>query len=173
MIRRAQMDDVELLSDIERAADAVFRGEGMEVVAEGETMSVPDLLRYQRAGRAWVDTDEFDRPIAYLLLDVVDGSAHIEQVSVHPSQAGQGKGRQLIEAAAEWANQQGYVMLTLSTFAHVPWNAPYYARLGFEIVPPDRITPGLREIRQHEASAGLDAWPRVVMSRTLSSQLDS
>jgi hypothetical protein len=58
-------------------------------------------------------------------------------------------------------------MLTLTTFADVPWNAPYYARLGFEITPPNKITPGLREIRQYEAAAGLDAWPRVVMSRTL------
>ncbi len=161
------MEDVKSLADIERAADAVFRSEGMATVADGETMPINDLLRYQRAGRAWVDIDEANRPIAYLLLDVIDGSAHIEQVSVHPTHAGQGKGRQLIEAAAEWAKQQGYVMLTLTTFAHVPWNAPYYARLGFEIIPPEEITPGLQNIRQHEASPGLDAWPRVVMSRTL------
>ncbi|WP_434992269.1 GNAT family N-acetyltransferase [Arthrobacter sp. Ld5] len=167
MIRLAQVDDVEVLSDIERAADAVFRNEGMETVADGETMPIPELLRYQREGRAWVDTDEVDRPLAYLLLDVIDGSAHIEQVSVHPSHAGRGKGRQLIEVAAEWAKQQGYAVLTLTTFADVPWNAPYYARLGFEIIPSDHITPGLQEIRQHEASAGLDAWPRVVMSRPL------
>lgn len=62
-------------------------------------------------------------------------------------------------------------MLTLTTFAYVPWNAPYYARLGFEIIPPDHVAPGLRDVRQHEASAGLDAWPCVVMSRTLRSQL--
>jgi GNAT superfamily N-acetyltransferase len=172
MIRPARLDDIESLSDIERAADAVFRSEGMAPVADGETMPIPKLQWYQRAGRAWVDTDEADRPIAYLLLDVIDGSAHIEQVSVRPSHAGQGKGRQLIEAAAEWAKQQGYAMLTLTTFANVPWNAPYYARLGFEIIPPDHITPGLREIRRHEASAGLDAWPRVVMSRTLRHQLN-
>ncbi|MDN4609590.1 GNAT family N-acetyltransferase [Arthrobacter burdickii] len=172
MIRLAQVDDIKSLSDIERAADAVFRSEGMATVADGDTMPIPELLRYQRAGRVWVDTDEVDRPIAYLLLDVIDGSAHIEQVSVHPSHAGRGKGRQLIEAAAEWAKQQGHAMLTLTTFANVPWNAPYYARLGFEIIPPDKITPGLREIRQHEASAGLDAWPRVVMRRTLRNQLN-
>jgi hypothetical protein len=90
MIRLAQVDDVKTLSDIERAADAVFRSEGMAKVADGETMPIPDLLRYQHEGRAWVDTDEFDRSIAYLLLDVIDGSAHIEQVSVYPSHAGRG-----------------------------------------------------------------------------------
>lgn len=63
-------------------------------------------------------------------------------------------------------------MLTLTTFAHIPWDAPYYARLGFETISPDQLTPGLREIRRHEASAGLDAWPRVVLSRPLLNQLD-
>lgn len=145
----------------------MFRSEGMAFVADGVTMPIPELLRYQSAGRAWVDTDELGSPIAYLLLDVVDDSAHIKQVSVHPAHAGQGKGRQLIETAAGWAKQQGYSALTLTTFVDVPWNAPYYARLGFEIVPPSRLTPGLREIRQHEASAGLDAWPRVAMWRSL------
>lgn len=168
MIRLAQVDDIDSLSGIERAADAVFRSMNMDAVVEGETMPIPDLFRYLDAGRAWVDVDELDRPVAYLLLDVVGGAAHIEQVSVHPSHAGQGKGRRLIEKAAEWATLQGYPVLTLTTFADVPWNAPYYARLGFEIIPPDQLTPGLEEIRHHEASIGLDAWPRVAMKRILS-----
>ena len=172
MIRLAKVEDLESLSNIEQAADAAFHGEGMGAVADGANMPMPELLRYQRAGRAWVDTDELDRPIAYLLLDVIDDSAHIEQVSVHPSHAGQGKGRQLIEVAAEWAKQQRFSMLTLTTFADVPWNAPYYARLGFEIVPSSELTPGLQDIRQHEASAGLDVWPRVAMRRPLRSYLE-
>lgn len=124
MIRLAHTEDVKSLAAIERAADAVFHGEGMATVADGETMPINDLLRYQRAGRAWVDIDESNRPIAYLLLDVIDGSAHIEQVSVHPAHAGQGKARQLIEAAAEWAIQQGYVMLTLTTSLTSPGTRP-------------------------------------------------
>lgn len=169
MVRFAQVRDVLLLPDIERAADAVFIREGMAAVANGDTMPIGDLLRYQSAGRAWVDTDGLDRPVAYLLVDVVDDAAHIEQVSVHPSHAGQGKGRQLIETAAVWAKQQGFAALTLTTFADVSWNAPYYARLGFELVPANRLTPGLQEVRDHEASTGLDTWPRVVMQRSLNS----
>lgn len=167
MIRIAQVDDVVSLADIERAADATFRDENMAAVANGETMPARDLLRYLNAGRAWVDTDDLDRPIAYLLVDVTDDAVHIEQVSVHPAYAGQGKGRELIETLALWANQQGYSALTLTTFANVPWNAPYYARLGFDIVPPDRLTPGLRKVREHEVSVGLDEWPRVAMRRSL------
>jgi hypothetical protein len=47
----------------------------------------------------------------------------------------------------------------------VPWNAPYYERLGFRRV--DDLTPGLRAIRAAEAARGLDRWPRVAMRRDL------
>ena len=57
--------------------------------------------------------------------------------------------------------------MTLTTFAEVPWNAPYYARLGFTILATDQLTPGLRRIRDHEVARGLDAWPRVAMRRPL------
>ena len=62
--------------------------------------------------------------VAYLLLDIVDAAAHIDQVSVHPSHARRGLGRTLIEAAADWAAGEGLESLTLTTFAEVPWNAP-------------------------------------------------
>lgn len=67
-------------------------------------------------------------------------------------------------------SHQGCSALTLTTFADVPWNAPYYARLGFEAVPPERLTPGLRAVRDHEATVGLDAWRRVAMRRPLRDQ---
>lgn len=167
MIRATQVDDIGLLSGIERAADAAFFDVGMGEIAEGETTSTEDLEKYQIAGNAWVDTDDCDRPIAFLLVREIDDCVHLEQLSVHPTYAGQGKGRRLIEMAAEWAQQQGCNALTLTTFADVPWNAPYYARLGFCIVPPSQLTPDLRRIRVQEASNGLHQWPRVAMKLTL------
>lgn len=83
--------------------------------------------------------------------------------------AHQGLGRQLLDAAGAWARQQDLTMMTLTTFTDVPWNGPYYARLGFEVVPEKEWTAGQRRIREHEAAVGLDAWPRVVMQRRISS----
>lgn len=167
MIRLAQEDDIEPMGTIERAADAVFRDIGMAAIADGEPMPAGDLRRYQRSGRAWVDTNNLGQVVAYLLLDVLDGVPHIEQVSVHPSHAGQGRGRQLIEAAAKWARLEGFSSLTLTTFTDVPWNAPYYAHFGFEVIPVGKLSPGLRRIREHEAAMGLDKWPRTAMQRAL------
>lgn len=165
MIRTARYDDVAALSDIERAAGAAFREVGMGVIADDDPSPVGELLGYQRDGRAWVATDEGDRPGGYLLLDVVDDAAHIEQVSVHPGHARHGLGSALIDAATEWARHRRVPTLTLTTFSNVPWNAPYYARLGFHAIAADELSAGLRRIRSREEALGLDAWPRVAMRR--------
>lgn len=120
---------------------------------------------YVRNGRAWVATDVVDHPVAYVLVDGLDGVGHVEQVSVHPGHAGQRLGCALIDTAATWAARNELPALTLTTFADVPWNGPYYARLGFRVMAPEEIGDGLRRVREHEAALGLDRWPRVAMYR--------
>jgi GNAT superfamily N-acetyltransferase len=167
MIRGARSDELEKLRELERAAGSIFRQLGMDAVADDEPPSTATLAVLQAAGRAWVSTDGADEPVAYMLVEVIDASAHIEQVSVHPRAARQGLGRALIETAAAWARQHGLEALTLTTYRDVPWNRPYYQRLGFHVVDDPQITPGLRRLRAQEADAGLDRWPRVVMRRSL------
>ncbi|MFE5481630.1 GNAT family N-acetyltransferase [Streptomyces sp. NPDC056527] len=168
-IRAAAPAELPLLQDIERAAGEPFRSLGMAVIADDEPLPLDVLDGYRRAGRAWVAVDEADRPMAYLLTDTVDGAAHIEQVSVHPAAARQGIGRLLIEHLAANAAERGLTALTLTTFTEVPWNAPYYTRLGFRPLAesdPD-LTAGLRAIQLAEAAHGLATWPRVCMRREL------
>ncbi|MGW5422886.1 GNAT family N-acetyltransferase [Streptomyces sp. NPDC003943] len=177
-IRVAEAAELPLLQDIERAAGEAFRPLGMGEIADDEPLPLDVLEGYRSAGRAWVAVDETDgdgdggggaggRPVAYLLTDTVDGAAHIEQVSVHPDAARRGVGRALIEHLAAAAREQGLTALTLTTFADVPWNAPYYTRLGFRRLDEGdpALTEGLREISLAEAAHGLAAWPRVCMRR--------
>ena len=89
------------------------------------------------------------------------------QVSVHPDCAHRRLGRALLDHAADHASADGLAALTLTTFASVPWNAPYYRRCGFRVLDDAELTPGLRVIRQREAELGLDRWPRVCMRRDL------
>jgi ribosomal protein S18 acetylase RimI-like enzyme len=167
VIRTVRQADLPLLQDIERAAGASFRAVGMAQIADDEPLPVDELARYQQAGRAWVATDATDLPIGYLIADVVDGNLHIEQVTVHPGSARRGIGRQLIEHLAAAAEAGGAPALTLTTFAEVPWNAPYYVRCGFRVLDHGELSPGLRAIRRREAAHGLDRWPRVCMRRDL------
>jgi hypothetical protein len=47
----------------------------------------------------------------------------------------------------------------------IPWNAPFYSRLGFEIVPEQDLTEGMKRLRRLEATAGLAVAQRVIMLR--------
>ena len=84
VIRPARADDLATLVEIETAAGGAFRDLGMDAVADDDPGSVEDLAPYADSARALVAVDTEDRPVGYLLLDVVDGAGHIEQVSVHP-----------------------------------------------------------------------------------------
>ncbi len=169
MIRDARAEDLSTIRSIEVAAGEAFRLVGMAPIADDEPPTLDALAVYQQAGRAWVATDSEDDPIAYLLLDVVERFAHIEQVTVHPQYARRGIGGLLIEEAASWARARGLDGLTLATFEEVPWNAPYYRRLGFREVPETQWSDGIRQIVQSERDHGLAAWPRVVMKRAVTS----
>src|SRR5699024_9035775 len=75
--------------------------------------------------------------------------------SVAATHARRGLGRALIEHAAGLARERGAPCLTLTTFAQVPWNAPYYERIGFRTLDENELSPGLRAIRDAEAAHGL------------------
>ncbi|MFI1249793.1 GNAT family N-acetyltransferase [Streptomyces anulatus] len=170
-IRSARRSDLPLLQDIERAAGEPFRALGMAFVADDDPPPLDLLESYQLAGRCWVATDPLsatgDRPLGYVLADPVDDALHIEQVSVDPAAARRGIGRDLIAHLAAVAAPRGMAALTLTTFTDVPWNAPYYARIGFRVLTERELTEGLRAIRAEEAQHGLDRWPRVCMRREL------
>jgi GNAT superfamily N-acetyltransferase len=164
-IRAPHEDELAVLRDIERAAGECFRAIGMAEIADDEPFPLEVLGDYRRAGRAWVAAGESGRPVAYLLADLVDGNLHVEQVSVHPASARRGVGRALLDHLAGTAVAEGRPALTLTTFAEVPWNAPYYERCGFRRLEGAALTPGLREIRARETAHGLGRWPRVCMRR--------
>lgn len=171
-IRSARRSDLPVLQDIERAAGEPFRALGMAFVADDDPPPLDLLESYRQAGRCWVATDPLsatgDRPLGYVLADPVDDALHIEQVSVDPAAARRGIGRDLIAHLAALAARRGMTALTLTTFTDVPWNAPYYARIGFRVLTEGELTDGLRAIRAEEAQHGLDRWPRVCMRRDLS-----
>ncbi|MEU8224775.1 GNAT family N-acetyltransferase [Kribbella sp. NPDC048915] len=169
-IRSAHRDELPGLQDLEVAAGAQFREVGLGDVAEHPPPKLEILAAAHEAGRLWVSVDSADRPTGYVFVELVDGGVHIEQLSVHPAHQRQGIGRALIAYVDTWAAGQGLRKLTLSTFRSVPWNAPYYARLGFVELPRDELTPGLTGILAAETAFGLDPAQRIFMTRKLAGQ---
>ncbi|MEU8894709.1 GNAT family N-acetyltransferase [Nocardia sp. NPDC048505] len=166
-IRSATEADLPVLQEIERAAGKPFADIGMQAVADDDPPALSTLREFQQAGRAWVHPNAEDRPIGYLVLGLVDGNAHIDQVSVDPEFLGQRLGKGLIDHAVHWSKNHGLQAITLTTFTEVPWNGPYYERLGFRYLTLAEETPGLRELRAAESAHGLDRWPRACMRAEL------
>ena len=166
-IRPARPDDGPDLQEIERLAGERFRTVGMDRIADDEPASTEELARYAAARRSWVAVDDAGSPVGYVLVDEVDGDAHVEQISVRPDQQGRGVGRALLDQVRAWAAEHDRGAISLTTFSDVPWNRPLYEHLGFEVLAEDRIGPGLRAVRQAEAAHGLDPATRVCMRLTI------
>jgi GNAT superfamily N-acetyltransferase len=164
-IRGARRDELEALRTIERAAGAAFATIGMLEIAAHEPPAVEELEPFVAAGRAWVVVDSADAPVAYLLSDVVDGCAHIEQVSVTPKYARRGLGASLFDRLEADAVAKNQPALTLTTFRDVPWNAPYYARLGFVVLSTGEQGPELRALIEREGHSIPSDMARVAMRR--------
>ena len=169
-IRIPRRDELEALRSLEQEAGAAFAAIGMDEIADDEPLPVLALEAFRAEGRAWVAVDGRDLPAAYLLSAVVDGCTHVEQVSVAPSQTRRGLGAALIEHAAAAARAEGRPALTLTTFRDVPWNAPYFRRLGFVVVEPGDQDPELAALVAREVVSIPGDAPRVAMQRPLSAR---
>ena len=164
VISAARPKDIVLLPAIELAAAKLLVGHAPPAVL-AETTSPEDHARAQRRGLLWVALAD-DAPVGFAHVDVIEaGSAHLEELDVHPDHARRRLGTRLVMAVCAWAASEGLESVTLSTFRDVPWNMPFYARLGFEIVSPDQLTPALRAKAEGEIARGLDPAKRVTMRR--------
>ena len=168
VIRIARADEAARLIEIEWAAGELYRTVGLDFVAEDPPMSKPEYVEYIDDDRCLVAVADDASIAAYVVIDVVDGAAHVEQLSVHPDHARQRIGAALLDAVDEWAARRGITHLTLTTMRTVPWNAPYYERCGFRELGDDEIGPGLRAVMDHEAENGLALDIRTAMRRDVS-----
>jgi GNAT superfamily N-acetyltransferase len=164
VIRAARPSDFRKLPEIERQAGELFREAGMPEIADHDPFDADELAA---AVVLFVATDDDEEPVGYAMVELVDGHAHLEQLSVLPDHGGQGIGTELLDAVAGWARGQGHTEVTLTTFRDIPFNAPLYAKRGYEILREDEWTDALRDLVAHEATLGLDPAKRVVMRLVL------
>lgn len=105
-------------------------------------------------------------PVGFAHVEVVDGFAHLAQLSVLPAAGRRGLGTALVREAMREAWLLGHDRLSLTTYRDLPWNGPFYARLGF--VEETRPEPFEVRQRERESALGLDRHgERIVMSVAL------
>jgi predicted N-acetyltransferase YhbS len=158
----ARPEHIPALPDIELAAAALLEGHAPASILN-ESTSEEEFREAQAEGRLWVALAD-DTPVGFALVTILGtGQPHLEEIDVHPRHGRRGLGRALVTTVCEWAASSGYAEVTLTTFRDITWNMPFYARLGFEVVPHEDLEPELAGIVREETARGLDPGRRVVM----------
>ena len=161
-IALAELKDIPYLSSVEKAAATLLKGHAPASVLE-DTTDDAEFHDAQMDGRLWVARSN-DLPVAFAHAEMLEPtSAHLKELNVHPEHLRRGLGSRLVMAVCAWARVIGCRSLTLTTFREVPFNMPFYAQLGFEVIPPEELSPTLRSIIQEEGRRGLDPSRRVAM----------
>jgi len=169
-IEQARPDGVAALPAIEVAAAAIFSEDDLAPALREHGLPEPFFAEAAKDGRVFVGIEEAtDEPVGFAIATCVDGSAHLYEMDVLPEHGGLGLGRTLVAAIVGWARAAGHSSVTLTTFRHLPWNAPFYRSMGFEDVDPVSCPPELAGCLRDEAEHGLDSEKRVAMRLRLSS----
>jgi ribosomal protein S18 acetylase RimI-like enzyme len=166
-VRAMTRADIPAVQDVERAAGQRFRDcDDLRIArcADDPVFTTGELAQFISAHRAWVATED-GNIVGFIVMDVVDGCAHIDEVAVTPDAGRRGHGAALVDQAQSWAAQKRLPAVTLTTFRDVPWNGPWYTRLGFRTLSHQEWTPGIREVRHEEEQNGLAGDLRIVMRR--------
>jgi GNAT superfamily N-acetyltransferase len=165
----AQPEHLTVFPYIEQRAASLFREWGVPDSVIENTTSLEEFQAAQTAGLLWVALSPQLQPVGFALVEREGTWLHLEEIDVHPLHGRRGIGAALVETVCAWARDCGYTQITLTTYRDIPWNGPFYARLGFEILGVDELTPELRERVKDEAARGWGMHPRVVMRKTLDS----
>jgi ribosomal protein S18 acetylase RimI-like enzyme len=161
LVRPARPDEFQPIRILERASAQRFVGL-MDALAADDPSSAA-LLAERIAGDGLLVAASGESLAGFVMFRTVEDRLYVEQIDVLPAFGGRRIGATLLDAVADRAKAAGLAGLSLSTFRDVPWNAPYYRRLGFlEAVDP---TPGMRAIRAEHLARGLDEDARVFMVR--------
>ncbi|WP_175968734.1 GNAT family N-acetyltransferase [Burkholderia sp. BCC0322] len=164
LIRPATREDAAAMAAVEVAAAQRFRDIGMAEIADAEPTDTAAVLARIDDARAYVAVDARGACVGFAFYRLLDAQRlYLEELDVAPSHAGQRIGARLIEQVTARAAQEGIAEVVLSTFRDAPWNAPYYARLGFEVLDDAMLDDMLRTIRAYHVSLGLDETQRVFM----------
>jgi GNAT superfamily N-acetyltransferase len=167
IIRRAQSWEIPLLEYVERSAAEIFRTANLGFLADGDTVDPAALAAMAHANHLWIAANRFDQPIGFVGGEYLNGNFHIVEISVAKEFQGKGVGKALMTAMVQQVSREGYKSVTLTTYKKLPWNAPWYSKMGFFEVNAQDMGREYLDILASEAQHGLDVRSRCVMKKIL------
>lgn len=139
--------DLATLREIDDDAGALFETAGLFLdLPEGHEYHLAERRRWARSlarGATTIATDSNSHALGFIALDEVDGDPFVAQLSVRVAHMRRGIGTMLLHAAVGRVAAGGSLWLT--TYAHLPWNQPFYQRCGFGVVEEWQCGTELRE----------------------------
>lgn len=165
-IGRAKDEEFEALRQIELAAFRTLSNAGA-VTGLPEATGTEEFANYLQQGLLLSAIDVHAQPIGFGAALVMSDTLHICEMDVHPAWQRRGIGRALIQKLLQEGRGLGLKQATLTTDRYAPFNAPFYARLGFQIVRDDELPDFLTRILAEEAAKGFDPERRVAMATPL------
>ena len=163
--RIADETHIPALAGIERASAERFGESDLPIHLREETVSEEEHLDAQRQGLLLVALEDEAKPVGFAITRRIESCLHIVEMDVHPRYQRRGIGSSLLDQVAALARVRGCEAVTLTTFRHVAWNAPWYGRRGFTILKEEEIPRSLRCILDEEQAKGLRQ--RVAMRKAL------
>ena len=156
-LRLARAGDAAAMPGIERAGTAEPAAPDPDRIR-----SEAEFARLIRKGHSLV-AHVGETMAGFLVAERFSRELHIWEMHVAPAFQGKGIGTGLVRAAQIDARNTGFKALTLTTFRDLAWNAPFYARLGFEEVTALDAHPRLAGELANEADDGLPPERRCAM----------
>ena len=142
-IRAAETNDVSKIQSIEKAAAQLFSNKDVPESLKNSTLPRNCLCESIRADLAWVAIDTTGTPIGFSVAQAFGSTLHLLEVSVEPAHTRLGIGRSLVSTVIDKACAANFSIMTLTTFAHIPWNAPFYLSCGFRQISPTELSTRL------------------------------
>ncbi len=165
MIQCATENDIPLLDAIEASAGTIFPAGLLPENVLAERVPHDVFVDVMTQGRLLVAVDTAHIPVGFAFWQIVDDSALLALIEVHPMHGQKGIGSALVAQIIEQVAKAGFQYLYLTTFSDVPWNAPFYQKLGFILLDAENQPDFIKDNLRDEQERGLSN--RVAMRYTL------
>jgi GNAT superfamily N-acetyltransferase len=163
-LRPGRLRDLRHLATIERETAAVFPP-GLLPPHAARPLPRARLAQSVAASLLWVADHREAGPVGFVMCERHACCLHIAEMDVRPCHGRRGIGTRLLLHACAAASELGCRAATLTTFLHLPWNAPFYAKHGFVVISPAAAPAHLADALRGEVERGLAN--RVAMCRRL------
>jgi len=155
------------LEEIELEAASKISFEDLPEHLRSEAIPRDILKTAQMEGLLLVASENGNTPIGFAVAKRVESYLHLLEIDVLPRIQRRGIGSMLLDSMIRIAFQHDCQWVSLTTFSHLPWNAPWYDKMGFEKIQTKDMPDFLINILVQEKELGLNPNLRVAMRKRI------